>query len=236
MKKAECDCLILCGGLGKRLRGVVEDVPKVMADVNGRPFLDYMIEYLKSQDIERIVLCTGYKAEMVEDYYRDHAFDLTIDFSREWEPLGTAGGLKNAEEIISSNPMFVLNGDSFLPVDLQSLLDFHLEKKALASMIVTEVPASDDYGSVVLDENKRITAFDEKIEGGSARLVNAGIYCFDQEVLGYIPSDQKCSLERDIFPQLTVHGFFGYRVSGQFMDIGTPERYRSAQTQFKKRE
>ncbi|MCK5179792.1 MAG: NTP transferase domain-containing protein, partial [Candidatus Omnitrophica bacterium] len=90
----DCDCVILCGGLGARLQSVVKDVPKVMAEVNGAPLLDLMIEHLKKQGAARIVLCTGYQAEAVENYYREHDFGMVIDFSREEEPLGTGGAVK----------------------------------------------------------------------------------------------------------------------------------------------
>ena len=108
MKISECDCIILCGGLGKRLQGVVSDVPKVMAQVDGRPFLDLIVEYLKSQHVERIILCTGYKADLIEEYYREHDFGVTIDFSTENEPLGTGGAVRNAREIIAITAWFSL--------------------------------------------------------------------------------------------------------------------------------
>jgi len=234
MKTVDCDCIILCGGLGRRLRSVVGDVPKVMAQVDGRPFLDLIIDNLKSQGVERIVLCTGYKADLIEDYYREHDFGITVDFSREEEPLGTGGALKNAHEIISSNPFFVLNGDSFLSVDLQAFLDFHTKKDSAASLMVSEVSASKDFGSLKMDETDQITDFCEKIEGSAQQWVNAGIYCFDQAIFSYMPEGEKFSLENDLFPKLAGNKFYGYRVDKKFFDIGTPERYESVKQDFKK--
>lgn len=233
-KTSDCDCVILCGGLGKRLRGVVADVPKVMAAVNGRPFLDLVIEYLKGQNIKRIVLCTGYKADMLEDYYREHDFGLTIDFSREQEPLGTGGALKNAQEIISSGLFFVFNGDSFLPADLTALLKFHARKGAMASMVVSQVDIGKDFGSLKLDEQARIIGFHEKVEGRAKLWVNAGIYCFDRAIFSLMPTDKKFSLENDFFPKLAGSKFYGYRVEQKFIDIGTPERYALVQQSLSK--
>ncbi len=230
----DCDCVILCGGLGTRLQSVTGDTPKVMAEVNGRPFLDLMIGHLKEEGIARIVLCTGYKAERIEDYYREHDQGVTIDFSRESEPLGTGGALKNAHEIISSDPFFVFNGDSFLPVDLQALLDFHKEKGALASVLVSEVIQAKDFGSLAIDESGWITGFCEKIEGDAQSLVNAGVYCFDRKVFSAMPDGEKFSLETDLFPSLTGKQFYGYRTEQEFIDIGTPQRYESVKEHLKK--
>ena len=234
MKINECDCVILCGGLGKRLRDVVNDVPKVMAQVNGRPFLDLLVEYLKSQHIERIILCTGYKADMVEEYYRANDFGITIDFSMENEPLGTGGALKNAREIVLSDPFFVLNGDSFLSADLQAFFNFHKDKKCLASMLVSQVENGKDFGSLTLDAGGQIVDFKEKKEEGGECLVNAGVYCFNQEIFSCMPDKEVFSIEADLFPSLLGDRFRGYRIDQEFTDIGTPERYESARQKFKK--
>lgn len=232
MKIVDCDCVILCGGLGTRLRNVIGEVPKVMAQVGGRPFLDLIIEYLKSQNITRVVLCTGYKADFIENYYRDHDFGLTIDFSREEEPLGTGGALKNARDIISSNPFFVFNGDSFLPVDLEAFLGFHKEKSAVASVLISKVGKSKDFGSLEVDNSDRVVHFREKIENAKVPLVNAGIYCFNQDIYSSMPAEAAFSLEKDLFPKLTGNEFYGYCVDEEFIDIGTPERYKSVKEKF----
>lgn len=234
MKISECDCVILCGGLGKRLQGVVSDVPKVMAQVDGRPFLDYLVNYLKSQRIERIVLCTGYKADIVEKHYREHDFGITIDFSTENEPLGTGGAVRSAQQIISSDPFFVLNGDSFLSADFQIFLDFHKDKKSLASLLVSQVQDGKDFGNLRLDEECQIVDFKEKSEEAGEHLVNAGIYCFNQAIFSCMPDQKTFSLENDLFPSLLGKQFYGYRVDIEFMDIGTPERYESVKQKFNK--
>jgi NDP-sugar pyrophosphorylase family protein len=234
MKISDCDCVILCGGFGKRLRGVVSDVPKVMAEVDGRPFLDLLIEYLKSQCIERVVLCTGYKAELIEGYYRTRDLGVTIDFSTEHKPLGTGGALKNAREIISSESFFVCNGDSLLSADLKAFFDFHKDKKSLASIVVSQVDNGKDFGSIGLDAGGRIIAFEEKSKDASGQLVNAGIYCFNQGVFSRMPDKDVFSLETDLFPSLLNDRLYGYKIDKEFMDIGTPERYKSAKKKLRK--
>lgn len=234
MRISDCDGVILCGGLGKRLQSVVSDVPKVMAPVDGRPFLDFIIEYLKAQSLARIVLCTGYKADVVENHYSDRDFGLTIDFSMENEPLGTGGALKNARKMISSNPFFVLNGDSFLSADFQAFLDFHIEKNSAASLLVSQVRSSKDFGSLKLDKDGQIIDFHEKTEGPASHLVNAGIYCFDQSVFSLMPQEKKFSIENDFFPKLIGNQFYGHFVDQEFMDIGTPQRYESLKRKMKK--
>lgn len=234
MEINDCDCVILCGGLGKRLRSVVSDTPKVMAEVNGRPFMDHVIGHVASQGIERIVLCTGYKAQMIEDYYRDHDFGITIDYSREDKPLGTGGALKNARAVIKSDPFLVLNGDSFLPADLKGLLEFHAAKKAEVTLTVTLSEQVRDFGSVSTDAKGRVTAFSEKSADADQAPVNAGLYCMNQSVFDRMPKQAAFSLETDLFPQMTDRPFYGFQIDGTFLDIGTPQRYASVKQQMKK--
>jgi D-glycero-alpha-D-manno-heptose 1-phosphate guanylyltransferase len=234
MKIVDCDCVILCGGLGTRLKNIVKDVPKVMAPVNGRPFLDFIIQQLNDQGAARVILCTGYQADLIENYYREHYFGVTIDFSREIQPLGTGGALKNAHAAVSSDPFFVFNGDSFLPVDLNAFLDFHRKKNALASILVSPTSKAADFGSLEMDASDQVISFREKILDAQKPLVNAGIYCFDRTIFEYMPEEEKFSLENDFFPSLVGEKFYGYRTDQEFIDIGTPERYRSVKETFKK--
>ncbi|MCK5178049.1 MAG: hypothetical protein KAR32_00840, partial [Candidatus Omnitrophica bacterium] len=132
------------------------------------------------------------------------------------------------------NPFFVLNGDSFLTVDLQAFLDFHKGKDALASILVSQVSQAKDFGSLQIDESGQITGFCEKIEDDAQPLVNAGIYCFDQKAFSFMPEDEKFSLETDFFPALAGKQFYGYRSEQEFIDIGTPQRYESIKEDYKK--
>lgn len=222
------DAVILCGGLGKRLRSVVADAPKVLVKVNDRPFLDILIGHLKRQGISHIVFCTGYKADQIERYYRDNAQGLSFEFSREDRPLGTGGALKNARHFIRSNPFFVFNGDSFCGIDLNAFLDFHKSKLARASIAISQEAQGSDFGGIALDDSARVTGFREKEKGTAPRYVNAGIYCFNEDIFSFMPADEAFSLEYDFFPGLSGEGFYGFCVSQEFYDIGTPARYDKA--------
>lgn len=226
----ELDAVILCGGLGTRLKSVTDD-QKVMANVGDRPFLDIQIEQLKSQGIERVVLCTGYQAQDVENYYRENTHGITIDFAREEEPLGTGGAIKNAKELIQSDPFFGLNGDCFCPVDLKPVLEFHNSHDGFATLVLAPAKDKRDFGGVVVDDQKRITAFQEK--GSDAKYFNAGLYCFNQEVFDIMPTDKKFSIEYDVFEKNCDDKMYGYTVDQEFLDIGTPDRLSRAQEELK---
>ncbi len=222
------DVFILCGGLGTRLRSVTGEAPKVMAEVGGKPFLDVVIEYLKQQGFQRVILCTGYQASVIEEYYRKNFFGLSIEFSREQEPLGTGGALKNVQTFIQSDLFFVLNGDSFCPVDFKNFLNFHKDKQTLATLSVSRVDESKKFGGVALDETNKITGFHEKEEGNNYPYVNAGVYCLSRNIFSLMPEEKKFSLEYDFFPKMVKENIYGFFVEKSFFDIGTPERLKKA--------
>lgn len=223
------DVLILTGGLGTRLRSVVSDRPKTMALINDRPFLDLLISHLQAAGLERFILCVGYMAEFIIDYYNGaHCPTRELLISREPCESGTAGAVKHAEPLIRGDSFLVLNGDSFCPVDLRSFTESHREKKAFASMVLSRVDAAKSYGTVTLGQDNRIMQFREKSVSGQA-WINAGIYMFSRDVLSVIPDGRCCSLERDIFPDLVKKRFFGFVTQEAVLDIGTPDRYSAAQ-------
>lgn len=222
------DVLILTGGQGSRLRTVVNDRPKTMAQINGRPFLDMLIEHLSGFGFTRYTLCVSYMAEFIKEYYRtNNTNSLEITFSSEVTPLGTGGAVKHAASLIASDTFLVLNGDSFCPVDFHKFIEFHLEKSALLSMVLSPAEGSDDYGSVVIDGSNRVMQFREK-KPIDKTWINAGVYLFEKKVLSLIPSGDIYSLEYDLFPQLIGKDFFGFPTAGKVIDIGTPERYMDA--------
>lgn len=235
MNLKNTDAVILCGGLGKRLRSQVGETPKVMAPVHRRPFLDILLDHLAKQGLGRIILCTGYKAEIIEAYYQKNPSPLRMEYSREQEPLGTGGALKGARWLIKSDPFVVLNGDSFCTVDFAVFLKFHTSKKALASLVISQVRHRQDFGSVLLEKgSSRIQSFLEKAPQALLPLetkvyVNAGVYCFNQEIFVMMPSQKNFSLEYNFFPGLKGENVHGFVVKKKFWDIGTPERYREVQ-------
>lgn len=226
--------VILCGGLGKRLRKVVSDRPKPMADINGKPFLDIVIKHLISCGIRNIVLAAGYKSEKIEEYYKNKNWEVKIKkeikiyVSKEKKLLGTGGAVKNVEKYIKSNPFIVLNGDTFCKIDYRKLLNWHIKKGAVATVVVTKKRNSLDVGFIKMDEhNKKIIEFQEKQkENFDSKYVNVGIYVFNKTIFKLIPKNKKCSLEYDVFPK--IRNIFGYNTNKKFIDIGTPERYKLA--------
>ncbi len=226
------DVLILCGGLGTRLRPVIGEKQKVLTSVGGRPFLSILIDYFSRQGFRRFVLCAGYKAGDVDKAVPLTGPDKTVRIVSEPEPLGTGGALRFAAPHIQSEAFLVLNGDSFIRLDTDGFLAFHEKKKAMASVVLKKAHRRDEFGSVVLDETCRIVEFHEKKKAGESGLINAGVYCFTKGVMACFPKGKCLSLERDVFPQLAGGAFFGYRCGGEFLDIGTPERLKQAQDIF----
>lgn len=228
----QLDVVILCGGLGTRLREVVSDRPKPMAPIADRPFLEILITQFSRAGFRRFILCTGHLSESVRSHFADRRLGLDLTISEETVPLGTAGAIKNAERLISSSPFLVANGDSYCDVDLDAFCRFHRLHRALLSMVLARSKNTRDYGRIEVDRTNRIITFSEKSPGQRPGLVNAGIYLFEKSILQQIPADRKTSLEHEIFPELVSERCFGYVGLSPVLDIGTPERYRRASTYF----
>jgi D-glycero-alpha-D-manno-heptose 1-phosphate guanylyltransferase len=224
----DVDVLVLCGGLGTRLADALGDSPKSMAKIGERPFIDILIEYIATFGFKRFILCAGYKAEIIQEYYKRGKNRLEILIAKEKKTLGTGGAIKNAEPLIQSNPFLVVNGDSFCYADLYKFVDFHISKKALLSIALVNTEGAKDYGSVEIDSLDRIVRFKEKGKAGQKGIINAGIYLFSKEVLSLMPGNEKFSLEYDFFPKNIGRELFGYLETCFFIDIGTPERYEQA--------
>ncbi|MBM3882899.1 MAG: galactokinase [Verrucomicrobia bacterium] len=225
---SDTTAVILAGGLGIRLRAAVADRPKVMAEVGGRPFLAWWLDWLEAQGLRRVVLCTGYRATQISDYFGHRHGCLTLRYSVEPEPLGTAGALRHALPLIASNPFLALNGDSFCEVALATFWRAHLACRARASLVLTHVPNSARFGAVRTLPTGRVVEFLEK--GVSAPgWINAGIYCLPREWINGMPRGGPASLERDWLPAWLSRGLFGFRTRGRFIDIGTPESYAQAE-------
>ncbi len=231
----EISVVILCGGLGKRLKSVTKNKPKPMVNIGEKPFLDIIIDYMAGFGFRRFILGIGYRAEVFKKYYRSFpAKDLEIKFCEEKTPLGTGGAVKKAKSLIKSNLFLVLNGDSFCEFDPLDFLRFHKNKKAIVSMLLRKVSSGADYGKVKLDKASRVIDFNEKDSQAKNCLVSAGVYAFDKKVFSFMPRQEKFSLEQDFFPKLSGTNCFGYTKSGFFIDIGTPRRYLKANKYFLK--
>ncbi|MEO0108895.1 MAG: nucleotidyltransferase family protein [candidate division WOR-3 bacterium] len=220
--------MILAGGLGTRLKPVIGTLPKCMAPVGGRPFLEYLVHAYRNQGAEEIILCTGYRSQPIFDHFGDgRQFGIRITYSHELAPLGTAGALKKAEPLVQRDSFMVSNGDSFLDIDTAALLDYHESRKSMATIALVHVPNTSRYGRVELGPDNQVVAFTEKARESGPGLINAGVYVFHREVLARIPSDRPVSLENETLPSLTKGPVFGYQTNSLFVDIGTPEDYRA---------
>jgi len=221
--------LILAGGLGTRLKDLVNDRPKPMVSVANRPFLEYLIFQLTSHSLTNVVLCIGYLGEQVRRYFGDgRRWGVHISYFQEKEPLGTGGAIKLAEKLVQGENFVVMNGDSFLDVDLNRLIDCHLGKKALATMALAQVEDPTRYGAVEINAKGEIEDFVEKGQGSQSKLVNGGVYVLNRRIFDHIP-EEKVSLEKEVFPNLVGKGFCGMPVKGFFIDIGVPEDYKRLQ-------
>jgi len=225
--------VLLVGGMGTRLRPVVPSIPKPLAVVGERPFLELLVRQLCHQDIRRLVMCTGYRAQQIEHDLGDgHSWDATIEYSREPQPLGTAGAVKFAEPFLREvSDFLVMNGDSFLEIDLPQLIQFHRSHGGPATMAVVPVENAGRYGTVFVDATNRVSKFVEKTGYDSPGLINAGVYVFNRDLFQHI-SDGQVSLEKDVFPQLLDMGVYAMQQQGLFIDIGTPTDYIRAQQLF----
>lgn len=222
--------VLLVGGMGTRLRSVVPATPKPLATVGDKSFLDLLVRQLRNQGISRLIMCSGYLADQIENTFGDgSAWDVAIKYSREPQPSGTAGAIKLAEGYLKEDSLFlVMNGDSFLEIDFGQLIRAHREHNALATMAIVAVQNAGRYGTVRVDSDAQVTGFAEKTGVDVPGLINAGVYLFDRSIFTHI-SEGTSSLERDVFPRIVDRGVYALEQRGMFIDIGTPEDYARAQ-------
>lgn len=223
---------ILAGGYGTRLAPAVVDKPKVLAKVSKRPFLEYLLNQLNNSHFKRAVLCTGYLSEQIEKTFGNRYKNLHLLYSTERSALGTAGSLRHALPLLTSETILVMNGDSFCDVDFKKFWKFHLNKKAKASLVLSKVVDPSHFGNVRLGVDERIIEFMEKKAGSGKRFVSAGIYLIQKVLIKKIPKSKQISIEKDIFPTWIGCGFYGYKTNDNFIDIGTPESYKRAKQFF----
>jgi mannose-1-phosphate guanylyltransferase len=223
--------LILAGGEGTRLRPLTSTVPKPVVHLVDRPFISFMIEWLRGHGIDDIILACGFMADGVRDVLGDgSSFGVTLRYIEEPEPLGTGGALKYAEDLLTDR-FFMLNGDCLSDMDLTEQLRQHERTGARATLALMPVDDPSAYGLVRRNDDLSVRQFVEKPRPDEidTNLVNAGAYILERDVLdGMAPAGTRISIEREVFPALVGHGLYGYEASGYWMDIGTPERYLQA--------
>lgn len=220
--------VILAGGLGSRLRAVVADRPKVLAEVRGRPFLGHLLDQLAAAGFREVVLCTGYLGDQVRALFGDAYRGIRVVYSQEPMAMGTAGALRMALPLLNSDPVLVMNGDSFYDMDLRAFLTWHCSREADATLALVRVNDSGRFGQVRIDADGAIVAFEEKSGDSHAGWINAGVYLLARPLIKSIPENRAVSLEKEMFPTWIGRGFYGYSSQGRFLDIGTPEAYLTA--------
>jgi mannose-1-phosphate guanylyltransferase len=230
--------LILAGGEGTRLRPLTSTIPKPVVPLAGRPFIAYMLEWLRGHGVEEVILACGFMADDVRAVLGDGAhLGLSLKYIEEPRPLGTGGALKFAEDLLEER-FLMLNGDVLTDIDLSTQLRQHRETGARATLALVEVPDPSAYGLVLLADDGSVTAFLEKpgpetlapqgttTSASGRNLINAGVYVLERDVLDVLaPAGTPSSIEHDVFPRLVAQGLFGHAATGYWLDIGTPERY-----------
>ena len=226
---ADIRAFVICGGR-TRLRPLLGDRPKSMALISGTPFLQLLLDRLRSQGIDDVILGTGYMAEKIERYFGSGTkFAMRIRYSREHEPLGTGGALKLAEPLIG-DPVLVLNGDSYVEWNLLPMLELFTDKHADIVLVLHAVADVTRYGSVTLDRDGRVAEFTEKGIRAGPGLINAGVYLLGKQIVRDLPAGTAISLEREVFPRLLDRRAYGLVCTGLFIDIGIPDDLKRAQT------
>ncbi len=224
------EAIILAGGLGKRLRKAVPDLPKPMAPIGGRPFLEYLLDYWVAQGVNRFILSVGYKHETIEDYFSDGYRESEIAYAVEKQPRGTGGGLLYALDFLhESEPFLIMNGDTFFNVNLTSMRHFHKSRHAELTIALRMLEGNNRYAGVGIDDSGKITTFDNQARTSEQTLINGGVYLANRGIFTGITSDPviPVSIEEQIFPALMKAGrnLYGYTSSAPFIDIGVPEDY-----------
>lgn len=213
-----------------------------MAPVRGRPFLDYLLSWLRSEGVQEVILCVGYKRSHIQRFVgKGRKWGLRVQYSVEQELLGTGGAMKKAARLTSRRTMLVVNGDTFVDVKLEELMRFHRRMGALATLTSVRVADSGRYGALWLDGKGRVTAFLEKSgrvrrSKGKKPLINGGIYVVERKALKNIRTNSPVSFEKEVLPSLLPkRTVLGFASDAYFLDIGVPQDLRRAQRELPER-
>ena len=226
------EAILLCGGLGTRLRSVVSDRPKPMADIAGKPFLHYLVKMLSESGVRHLIFALGYMGEQIEAYFQSgEEYGLSISYSYEDSPLGTGGAIRNALSRVSEENVLVLNADTYFHTDYENLFMQQLKNKAAMTIASRKIEDISRYGAILKDESGRILRWNEKMSSDQVEAprpgeINGGIYVMQKSLIEKIP-EGKQSLENDCIPAWLKDGVYIQAISsdGYFMDIGIPEDY-----------
>ncbi|MAC88820.1 MAG: hypothetical protein CMF73_05800 [Maricaulis sp.] len=223
------EAIILAGGLGTRLRSEVSDVPKPMAPIAGRPFLEFVLTQLIQQGFERVILSVGYKSECIIDHFGDSWGPISLAYCIEDSPLGTGGAMSKAFHLVKGERALVLNGDTLLDEDFDRLEACHRKNAATLTLFVREIEDGGRYGVCALDGD-RLKGF-EPGQPGKPGCINAGSYLIETSMMQALDAKPPYSFESEIMPRLAEDGqAFTVPTSAKFIDIGVPDSYRLAQS------
>ena len=221
--------IILAGGLGTRLRSVVQDMPKPMAPVKGKPFVEYILQYLRMYGIQRVIFSIGYRGEVVEEYFGNRYANMEVSYAKEETPLGTGGGIFQAAQMCGEEPFLVVNGDTLFDINLFQLEDFYRQRKADMVVALKRMEDFDRYGVVELAEDQRVVGFREKAYQKEG-VINGGVYYFSKKVFDIAAFPEQFSFEKDFLERyLQELNIYGCELDGYFIDIGIPEDYAKAE-------
>ncbi|MGE5140949.1 MAG: sugar phosphate nucleotidyltransferase, partial [Rudaea sp.] len=226
--------IVMAGGEGSRLRPLTINRPKPMVPLVNRPVMGHIVEWLKRNDLTDIVATLQYRADDIENYFGDgSSYGVSMAYSVEQHPLGTAGSVKNAERFLSrSEPFVIVSGDALTDINLRDVIDFHTRSGAALTIALFRVPNPLDYGVVMSNEEGRIERFLEKPSWGEiiSDTVNTGIYVVSPEILDQMDPQESLDFSKDLFPRLLEKGvpLYGRAVSGYWTDVGTLSEYQQA--------
>ncbi len=227
--------VILAGGLGTRLRPITDKMPKHIVRVGNKPFLEHIINLLKQNAINDIVLCVGYLWEQIKDYFKDgKKFGVDIRYSVEKELMGTGGALKLSERYLEDD-FLLLYGDSYLDIDLRKLMELHKEINKKCTMVVYDNKSKTFVrNNVEIDNKGYVVNYNKKTQDEKMDYVDAGVLTFKKSILNFIPQNKKVSLEEDVFPKLIkMKELYSFKSKNRFYDIGTMQRLKVFEKVFK---
>jgi len=220
--------IVLVGGMGTRLQSIVSDVPKAMALIDNKPFLEYLLKFLSGYGVTCAILSVGYKGEIIEDYFGDSFLGMSLDYSKETTPLGTGGAIKLALEKCIDNTILALNGDSIFNIDIRRLFEFHLKNNADITLSLKEMFNVWRSGIIKLNDN-RVIEMREKAKAEHA-YINSGTYILKRDVFSDFSLPERFSFEEFLTDNVGNLNISGLPFDANFIDIGIPEDYEKAQT------
>ena len=220
--------IVLAGGLGTRLASITGKIPKPMAQIGSRPFLEYLLDYLVDQGVEQVVLAVSHKWETIRGHFGDAYRGMLLSYSVEEQPLGTGGAIRQALESIADDEVVVLNGDTLFRIDLEGMVNKHRNGGARLSIALKQVSDSGRFGRIEVSADGVITSFLEKSTGGPG-WINGGIYMLNRDLFADFPMPARFSFEQDLVePGIDRIQPRAFQSDAYFIDMGIPEDYERA--------